>query len=179
LGEKVAPRQVIRRRTDRTKQMFGTAKEKVMGTPTRAGRAVGDQMSAAADTVSSAASATASTVSDAAASAPRATRERVEGNPLAAGLVTFGLAWLISSLLPPSQPEQRLAAQARDLLSEQAQPVFEEAKGAARQVTDELREPAKQAAESVKRRAQEAAGTVKEETISATEEATSGQPPPR
>lgn len=177
LGQKVAPRQVIGRRTERTKKMFGTAKEKVMGTPTRARRAVGDQMSAAADTASSAASAAASTVSDAAASAPRATRERVEGNPLAAGLVTFGMAWLISSLLPPSQQEQRLAARAREQLSEHAQPVFEEAKGAARQVTDELREPAKEAADSVKARAQEAAGTVKEETTSAADEATSSQVP--
>lgn len=179
LGEKVTPRQVIRRRTERAKQMFGTTKEKVMGTPTRAGRTVGGQMSAAADTVSSAASAAASTVSDAATSAPRATRERVEGNPLAAGLVTFGLGWLIASLLPPSRQERRVAAQARDQLSEHAQPVFEEVKGAAQQVTDELREPAKQAAESVKTRAQEAAGTVKEETMSAAEEAKPGRTPAR
>jgi hypothetical protein len=179
LGEKVAPSQVIRRRTNRVIEVFGTAKKKVMGTPSRAGRTVGDQMSGTADKVSSAASATASTVSDVAASAPQAARERVEGNPLAAGVVTFGLGWLIASLLPPSQPEQRLAAGVRDELSEYAQPVFEEAKGAAQQVTEELREPAQKAADSVKAKAQEAAGTVKEETKSAAEEATSGQPEQR
>ena len=71
LGEKVAPSQVIRRRTNRVMEVFGTAKKKVMGTPSRAGQTVGDQMSGAADKVSSAASATASTVSNVAASAPQ------------------------------------------------------------------------------------------------------------
>ena len=134
---------------------------------------------AATDKVSSAASATASTVSDLATATPQMARQRVEGNPLAAGVVTFGLGWLIASLLPPSQPEQRLAAGVRDELSEYAQPVFDEAKGAAQHVTEELREPAQEAADSVKAKAQEAAGTVKEETKSAAEEATSGQPEQR
>jgi len=167
---------VIRRRTDRVAEFFGSTRDRVMGTPTRAGQAVGEQVSAAADRASSAASATASTVSDLATATPQMARQRVEGNPLAAGVITFGLGWLIASLLPPSQPEQRLAAGVRDELSEYAQPVFEEAKGAAQQVTGELQEPARKAADSVKAKAQKAADTVKQETKSAAEEATSGQP---
>ncbi|MGH8833900.1 MAG: DUF3618 domain-containing protein [Actinomycetes bacterium] len=179
LGEKMSPSQVIRRRTNRVAAFFGSTRDRVMGTPTRAGQAVGDQMSAAADKVSSAASATASTVSDLATATPQIARQRVEGNPLAAGVITFGLGWLIASMLPPSQPEQRFAARAKDELGEYAQPALNEAKGAAQQVTDELREPAREAADSVKAKAQEAADTVKEETKSAAEEATSGQPEQR
>ena len=34
-----------------------------------------------------------------------------QGNPLAAGVIAFGAGWLISSLLPASRQEQRLAEQ--------------------------------------------------------------------
>lgn len=59
----------------------------------------------------------------------------------APGLIVFGGAWLISSLLPPSDTEGQ----------------------AAREKADDLREPAQDAVESVKDKAADAATTVKEQ----------------
>jgi gas vesicle protein len=87
--------------------------------------------------------------------APHAVARQAEGNPLAAGLIAFGVGLLAASLLPASRQEQR-AAQA---VKEQAVPQVKEA---AAQVADQLREPAREAVETVKERATEAAGTVKE-----------------
>jgi uncharacterized protein DUF3618 len=42
-----------------------------------------------------------------------AVRRRTEGNPLAAGLIAFGLGWLTASLLPASKREQQLADEAK------------------------------------------------------------------
>ena len=192
LGEKVAPRQVIRRRTQRVREMFGTAREKVMGTPaertsqlrgqatdatdrmrgqaTDATDRMRGQASESAEKVSSTASSAASTMSDAAAEAPRIARERIEGNPLAAGVVAFGVGWLVSSMIKPSEPEQRMARQAKDQIGQQAEPAVEEAKGAARDAAEHMREPAKEAAESVRSSAQDAPGAVKDEGRSAARE---------
>src|SRR3954447_12864710 len=95
----------------------------------------GSAVSSAKDTVTGAASSAvgtvqgtvtgaASSVGDAATGAVGTVREQAEGNPLAAGLVAFGIGWLVSSLLPASQAEQRAARQAVEKAKEQGQPVI-------------------------------------------------------
>ena len=46
--------------------------------------------------------------------AATAARRQTQGNPLAAGLIAFGVGWLVSSLLPDSQKERELAHQLKD-----------------------------------------------------------------
>jgi hypothetical protein len=156
LTEKVSPGRVVERRVNRVRTALGGAKDRVMGT---AGDKVGGVASAAGDKVSSAAD----TVGD----APASIRRGTQGNPLAAGLIAFGAGWLVSSLLPASEPERRLADQATDLAREHVVPV---ARQAAEEVKENLREPVQQAADSIRSEAADAATTVKDEARSATED---------
>ncbi|OXM61427.1 DUF3618 domain-containing protein [Amycolatopsis vastitatis] len=160
LTEKVTPGRIVERRVGRMRTAFGTARDRVMGTATdtasTAGDKVGSVASAAGDKVSDAA--------DAVSDAPASIRRGTQGNPLAAGLIAFGAGWLVSSLLPASEPERRLAGQATDLAREHVAPA---AQHAAEELKENLREPAQQAADSVKSEAADAASTVKDEARSA------------
>jgi hypothetical protein len=109
----------------------------------------------------------ASSAADTVRSAPETVRRRAQGNPLAAGLVAFGAGWLLSSLLPASQPEQQVATQVKDFAVEQGRPVAQELSQAGQQAAGELRESAQQRAETVKQTAADAASTVKGETQAA------------
>jgi len=165
LTEKVTPGRIVERRIGRMRSAVGNARDRVMGTASdqasTAGDKVGSVASAAGDKVSSAA--------DAVGEAPQSIRRGTQGNPLAAGLIAFGAGWLVSSLLPASEPERRLAGQATDLAREHVAPV---AQHAAEELKDNLREPVQQAAESVKSEAAGAASTVKDEARSATGDVT-------
>ncbi|MDQ6928556.1 MAG: hypothetical protein M3159_07830, partial [Actinomycetota bacterium] len=96
---------------------------------------------------------------DSVSNAPAALRSRACGNPMATGLIAFGVGWLVGSLLPASSAETRVAAKAK----ESAAPLTDKLTDAAKEVGEHLREPAQQAVESVKGTAADAAQTVKEE----------------
>lgn len=145
----------------------GTPRHAVAETTHTVSANVSDTASSAASTISDTASSAAAAVQD----APQALRQQTQGNPLAAGVIAFGAGWLISSLLPASRQEQRVAQQATEKASELGRPVAEAAKQAAMEVKDNLQEPAQQAVESVKSTATDAGHTVAEEGRSAAEDA--------
>lgn len=103
---------------------------------------------------------------DAAHDAVTNVREQTEGNPFAAGLVAFGVGWLVSSLLPASDAETQAAQRAGDLAREHGGPVVEQAKQAAAEVGQELQGHAQEAAQQVKERTQEATENIREEARS-------------
>ena len=153
--------------------MTGNVRSAVAGGASTASSAV----SSAKDSVTGAASSAAGTVQDAASSVGDAAsstlgtvREQTEGNPLAAGLVAFGVGWLVSSLLPASEAERRAARRAVEQAKEQGQPVIEQAKQVAQDVGQHMQEQAGQAAQQVKERAQDATATVKDEAQSASQD---------
>jgi gas vesicle protein len=88
---------------------------------------------------------------------------QTQGNPLAAGLIAFGVGWLVSSLLPASEKEKELAQQAESAVREHKDALLEPAKQAAQEIGDQLKPAAQEAVESVKATAQDAAATVKDE----------------
>jgi gas vesicle protein len=100
-------------------------------------------------------------------STPDTIRRRTTGNPLAAGLVAFGAGWLLSSLLPASEPEQQVATQVKDFATEQGRPVAQQLGQAGQEAAQELKESAQQRAESVRQTAADAASTVQGEAQSA------------
>lgn len=189
LTEKVTPSRIVARRVDRAKAVGRRLSDRVMGsndpydpyygTSTGSGRhAVTDTARSASANVSDAASSAASTISDTASSAaaavqdaPQAVRRQTQGNPLAAGVIAFGAGWLISSLLPASRQEQRLAEQTTEKAADLGRPVAEAAKQAAMEVKDNLQEPAQQAVESVKSTATDAGRTVADEGRAAAQDA--------
>jgi ElaB/YqjD/DUF883 family membrane-anchored ribosome-binding protein len=148
LNEKVNPARVVDRRVTAARGRITTLKEKVMGS--------------AHDTTYRAQG----VASDAAGSvqqAPDTIVRQTQGNPLAAGLIAFGVGWLVSSLMPASEKERQLAQQAESAVKEHKDALLEPAKQAAQEIGEQLKPAAQQAAESVKATAQDAATTVTEE----------------
>jgi hypothetical protein len=160
LTEKVSPGRIVERRVGRVRTALGSAKDRVMGTAADHASTAGDKVGAVASTAGDKVSSAADAVGD----APASIRRGTQGNPLAAGLIAFGAGWLVSSLLPASEPERRLAGQAEDLAREHVAPA---AQHAAEELKENLREPAQQAADSVRSEAADSASTVKDETRSA------------
>jgi ElaB/YqjD/DUF883 family membrane-anchored ribosome-binding protein len=181
LNEKVNPARVMDRRVTAAKGRITRVKEKVMGTASDTTSAAHYRASNAAGTVQGAASSAAGTVQDAASSAadsvqnaastavgavqqaPDTIVRQTQGNPLAAGLIAFGVGWLVSSILPASEKEKQLAQQAETAIRENKDALLQPAKQVAQEVGDQLKPAAQQAVESVKATAQDAASTVAEE----------------
>jgi len=167
LGEKVSPRRVMERRVDRTRNAIGGMKEKIMGSTSDVSSSAGDAVSSAASSMQDTVSGAASSVGDTAADTAHRARRQAQGNPLAAGLVAFGVGWLVSSLLPPTEKERQLAHQVKDQAQPAVQAVGQQAGQALSEVRDNLQQPVQEAVESVKQTAADAAGTVKDEARSA------------
>jgi len=155
LTDKVSPGQVAHRQADKVRSAVSDVKDKVMG-------GVSDGADAAGTAASS--------LGGSAAGLPHAAKDKTRGNPLAAGLIAFGAGWLLSSLLPSTRQEQRLAQTAK----EQAAPLVQEAKDAAQDVAATLRQPAQEAAAAVKDRAAEAGSTLRDEGRSAADDLRAG-----
>lgn len=105
----------------------------------------------------------ASSIGDAVASAPRRAKQGTQGNPLAAGLIAFGVGLLISGAIPSSQKEQRAVSD----LQQNLEPLKAKATEAAKEVAENQREPAQEAVESVKASATDAVQNVKDEGAAA------------
>ena len=177
LNEKVNPARVMDRRVTAAKGRVSGLKDKVMGTAYDTRQSAHGTASHAAGSVQGAASNAAGTVQDAASSAagaiqgaPDAAIRQTQGNPLAAGLIAFGVGWLVSSLLPATQKEQQLAQQAETAVRENKEALLAPAKEAAQEIGDQLKPAAQDAVESVKSTAQDAAMTVKSEGQSAAQD---------
>ena len=161
IGDRVSPGRMVERRKASVRQSFGRAREAVMGAKDSAVSATGDTVSSAGSSVGSAVS----TVGDAVTGAPEAISAQTQGNPLAAGMIAFGVGALAGTLVPTTRREEQAVAQmqpalesAAQELGEGAQVVAEAAKDHATEAAQHLKEQAQDAAESVKAEAQSAAG---------------------
>ena len=179
LTEKISPQRMVERRVRRTRTAMTNVKDRLMGNTSDAYQTAGSVASGVGDSVGARASAARDTVADTASSAadtvrsaPETVRHRAEGNPLAAGLIAFGAGWLLSSLLPASEPEQRVASQVKDFAVEQGRPVAGQLGEAGQQAAEQLKESAQQRAETVRQTAADAASTVAGETQSAASDVT-------
>ncbi|WP_374008844.1 DUF3618 domain-containing protein [Leifsonia sp. LS-T14] len=144
LADKVTPSKIAERQTRKVKGAFHSLSERVMGS---------------ADDLSSSAGGAVSDAGSAVADAGRTVVNKAQGNPLAVGLIAFGVGALVASLIPASNKEKELAASAKDA----AQPLLQEAADAGKQIAGNLKEPAQEAVQSVKETAQEGVDTVKAE----------------
>lgn len=99
----------------------------------------------------------------AAQQAPREVRSQVRGNPLAAGLIAFGVGSLIGSLFPATRYESRAA----DTIKDKAQPVVDEVKDLAKDAVDQVKPAAQGAVDQVKQAAQDAKDNVADQAEAA------------
>jgi Protein of unknown function (DUF3618) len=175
LAESVKPKNVAGRQVGKAKEAASNIKDRVMGSEDDdySGSPVGtvsDKASSARDAVADKAYAAKDTVSEGASDAreavrqaPRRLRRKAQGNPLAAGVIAFGLGMLVSSLIPSTEKEREAVFQ----LQEDLEPVKEQASEAAQDMAENLKPAAQEAAKSVKTTAQEGAESVKQEGQSA------------
>jgi hypothetical protein len=177
LNEKVNPARVMDRRVTAAKGRITRAKEKVMGSAHDTTSTAQYHAQNAAGSVQGAASSAADSVQGAASSAAQAVQQapdqivrQTQGNPMAAGLIAFGVGWLVSSLLPATQKEQQLAQQAETALRENKDTLLAPAKQAAQEIGEELKPVAQHAVEEVRSTATDAAQTVKQEGQSAAQD---------
>jgi gas vesicle protein len=175
LAESVKPKSVAQRQVDKVKDAAGSLKDRVMGSDDDdySSSTVGDKASAAKDAVADRAYAARDTVSEKASDAADAVREapttlkrKTQGNPLAAGVIAFGLGMLVSSLIPSSEKERQAVSQLQDNL----EPVKQKATEVAQDVGESLKPAAQEAAQSVKSTAQEGVENVKQEGQSAAQD---------
>jgi hypothetical protein len=154
LTDKVSPSKVVGRRVESIKGTATSVKDRVMGSAEGV-RGAGDALGS-----------TASSIGDAASEAPQAVRRQTQGNPLAAGLIAFGVGWLASSVFPASQPERQLAAAAQDRATELAEPL----KATAQELAGNLQEPLQQSVDQIKATATDAANQTAEHARSAVQD---------
>lgn len=98
--------------------------------------------------------------------APASMKRRTRGNPLAAGLIAFGIGALVGGLFPASSKEKELVGQAK----QKAQPLVDEVGAAVKEAGENLKGSAQDAVESVKATATEAGQNVKAEAQGATQD---------
>jgi hypothetical protein len=189
LAESVKPKNVAQRQVDKVKAAASNVKDRVMGSDDdeyggstvggvsdkayAAKDAVADRTYAAKDVVADKAYAAKDTVSEKASEAgeavrqaPRRIRRKAQGNPLAAGVIAFGLGMLVSSLIPSTEKEREAVSQ----LQENLEPVKEKAAEVAKDIGENLKPAAQEAADSVRETAQEGVENVKQEGQSAAQD---------
>ncbi|MEU8239581.1 DUF3618 domain-containing protein [Actinoplanes missouriensis] len=181
LAEKTSPRQVARRR-------WTAVKEKVMGTTEDTRHAAHEQASRLSDKASDLgdkASDTASHISEkaqdkahdaaqAVRTAPRTVAAQTQGNPLAAGIIAFGVGMLTASLVPVTDAERRAGQQLKDhsgdltdRVKDVASDLKDELGGTVQEAAGQVRDTARHAAETTKETARSDARDVRDETRNA------------
>jgi len=145
LTDRVSPSRVVERRMQSARDAARGVRSTVMGAPSSAASELQGMGGSATSTV----------------------RQKAAGNPLAAGLVAFGGAWLVSSLIPSSQREQQLASDTKDFAQDHAEPIKQEVQRAVSEGASGLKDQAQSAAQSVKQTATDAADRVKESATQA------------
>lgn len=158
LAEKVSPSSMVGRQSERVKSRIGDVKDRVFGVDDRDPGMVGHLGEDARHTAEHMGEQVHRT-------ADRAMR-KAKGNPLAVGLMAFGLGALVASLIPASEHEKELAGKVKD----EAQPLVDEAKDIAKEAGEHLKEPAQQAAQAVKDTAMDAGQHVRAEAQGAADD---------
>jgi uncharacterized protein YjbJ (UPF0337 family) len=168
IGDRVSPGRIVERRKARVRHAVSSMRASVMGTA--------ESATGGAPRVAQQVGEAAGTVADSARQAPQQIVRQTQGNPLAAGLVAFGVGLVVASLIPPSKAEQEAAGALQDKL----EPLKDRALQSAREVKDEVQDAAQEAAGHVKATAGQAAADVRDDAQSAatqvTEEAQSAAP---
>jgi uncharacterized protein YjbJ (UPF0337 family) len=166
LAEKASPAKVAQRR-------WTSVKEKVMGSTDHARHAAGNTTSSAVSTVQDKASHVGDVASekahdaaDAVRSAPQAVAAQTQGNPLAAGIIAFGVGMLAATLIPVTDAERRAGQQLKDNSGE----LTDKVKDLATDMKDDLSGTVQQAVGQVKETAQDAAQTTKDQAQSSAQD---------
>jgi ElaB/YqjD/DUF883 family membrane-anchored ribosome-binding protein len=155
LQDRVSPSAIVERRKAAAKGRMRQLRSQVMGTGQSTTSGTGDM---------------GGSMKDGAQGAVSTAEEKIEGSPLAAGLIAFAAGVLISALMPVTEAEARASQRLVDAAKEHGQPLVEEATSMGQDVGAQLKDLAAQAAQGVKDTAQESAERVQDEAKSSVQE---------
>jgi hypothetical protein len=160
LHDRLSPRQAAGRQvakaSSRARQMVGTTKRVVIGVPL-------GQVQNIAARVGDSAGGLGETTATGLGQAPALLKGSAEGNPMAAGVVAFGLGLLAASVFPASSTERQAASS----IGGQLAPVREHLHEAANEIGGAVRESAQEAAQQVRGMASEATEELAQQSRSA------------
>ena len=166
LAEKTSPTKVAQRR-------WTSVKEKVMGSTDHARHAASDTTSSAVGTVQDKASHASDVVgekahdaADAVRSAPQALATQTKGNPVAAGIIAFGVGMLAATLIPVTDAEKRAGQQLKDNSGD----LTDKVKDVAAEMKDDLTGTVQHAVGEVKATATDAAQTTRDQAQSSVQD---------
>lgn len=111
------------------------------------------------------------TVADSVRDAPTALARQTKGNPIAAGVIAFGVGLLAASLIPTTEVEKRAGAQLKDNADGLVDQVREPLRESAQQLKSDLTDTVKDASDQVKSTAKDAAQTTADEAKSSARDA--------
>lgn len=143
LMDKVSPARITQRRVDSMRRSAGTMKNRVMGSLGGLAAGTGQSVGGAA-----------SSLTGTAQEVPHRLRSQAEGNPIAAGIIAFGLGALAAALLPSTDVEGKFQQQLAEVGVDPVEAVKEAASESAHQLKEGLQDPAQQAVAAVKDTAQ-------------------------
>jgi len=155
LQDKVSPAAIVERRKEAARGRLRGMRDKVMGTAHGVGASTSGTAGSAKESAQEAMESMKGTAQD-----------RIEGTPLAAGLVAFGAGMIVSALIPASEKEAVAAGHVVDAAKEHGQPVVDQAKSMAQEVAQNVKESATDAVQEVKDTATESTQRVKSESQS-------------
>lgn len=192
INDRVNPQRVYERRSARARGRWQSLKSSVMGSDDSSSRGSRSSSSFGSSSSSSSSSSLSDRTPDvdvsgrarqaqqAVSDAPDAAKRKTKGNPLAAGMIAFGIGALIGSALPESEAERQVAREAdrqldlqgtKQRMTERAQQVGDEVKSSAQGAAQDLKGQAQSAAQDVKSDAQQEGERVKQDAEQAKERA--------
>jgi len=151
IGDRVSPGRMADRSKERARRNVASWRTRVMGSADHVKTSIGG---AASSATGSAGSGVGQRISD----TEDMVTERVEGSPIAVGLVAFGLGFIAGSLLPATRQEQRLAEKVEPQLDQLAQTVG----STARQAADKVAPTVSEELDAAKGEAKDAVSSAKE-----------------
>ena len=157
IGDRLSPGRVADRSRERVRRRASGWKDRVMGT-------MGDARGRVTDAMPSGSSMTPDTPPS------EMVAERVEGSPLVAGMVAFGIGFIAGSVLPASRKERELAHRVEPQMGQLAQEVADTARSAGEDLAPVVQEEAGKVKEEASQAASSVAGTAKSEMSSARDE---------
>lgn len=155
IGDRVSPRRMAERKVARTRNWFGSMKDRVMGAGEHMTDAIGGGAGHAKDAVTH---------------VPDVATARTQGSPVAAGAVAFGIGFLASMAFGATEAEQRAVGKLEDEAQPVLEPMKEQLTEAAHEVAGQVRERGTELAGELKDDARERAGTVKEQASAAADQ---------
>jgi len=139
IGDRISPGRIIERRRNRVVNGVRGFKDTVMGAMDTGTSRVGDTAGSLREQVS-----------------PDAVKQQTAGAPLVAGVIAFGVGFLVAAVIPATEPETEAAQRLQDHL----EPAKEALKESGQHVAGALKDEAADAASDVKGTASDAASKV-------------------